>query len=317
MSNQLKYIIFVFSIGKVEVRKNQSNLKLQAMKTILFSVLMAFATMNAFGQVYHPLVTEGKIWSTFHDICKTPNNDYYSNFTKFEGDFTINDTLYKKFWTCKDTVNNSWEQFGFIREDSSRRVWYRYSTNYNERLVYDFGVVAGDSVQSSYPDEQYYYVDSIDSIQLLNGEYRKQFHISCSYDGETWIEGVGSLEGVNEGMTCGYVGDTPRLICMLDHGDLLYHNDFYQECHYISGINDKENSVKQIVLQPNPASGQVTIITKGFAGSKIRVMDIQQREVMSVESEVSDRTVIDISEFAPGIYFVETGGVVGRLTVFR
>lgn len=48
-----------------------------------FFVLFILILIKGSAQVYFPLVTEGKVWSTFHDPCKSAR---YSLFTQFEGD---------------------------------------------------------------------------------------------------------------------------------------------------------------------------------------------------------------------------------------
>jgi len=228
------------------------------MKKILFTFLILFSCGTAFSQVYFPLVEEGKVWSTYHQIGILPYSDRFSDFNKFEGDTVIGCMIYKKVWKTTDTNLVAWVPYGQIRE-TDFKVYYMTPGSDIEYLIYDFMANTGDTI---YLRDLYtpYVLDSIGMTTLLNGEMRPIYYYSSALDPgfiETWIEGVGSSFGILNGGFFGLVGDNPKMLCFTENGILKYQDPYFKSCYIITAINNPERN--EFTLFPNPTSGVFTI----------------------------------------------------------
>jgi hypothetical protein len=276
------------------------------MKALLLSVL-CISPLFSLSQDYFPLVAETSLWSVYHYYCKADDNPF-SRFVKFQGNVTVNDTVYKQIWICEDTLTEPWTSSGLIREDSLKRVWERSSPQFPEFLKYDFSALPGDTLWLS--DNPYPYImGDQDSLQLLNGTWRKQYHLTFPFwpdCDETWVEGIGCLRGVLESGMCSAVGDNPDLICALNHDTVLYHNSLFSECHLITGIQPSE--IQVVRVSPNPASGYATMEFQSSSSQwKLILTDLTGRIFRQVTvSKGTTSLQIDLNNLAPGLYLLSS-----------
>ncbi|MCY7409110.1 MAG: T9SS type A sorting domain-containing protein [Chitinophagales bacterium] len=191
---------------------------------------------------------------------------------------------------------------GFIREDSLKKVWfwwfygelgycayltppyYGYDYYYNdpEYLLYDFSLVPGDTMHFLYGDKV---LCCIDSIQLLNGEWRRRFQ----FGSDDVIEGIGFKIGLfgsfNDHFECG-----SELYCYRKNGEWLYSmysadDDFYCDS-VLSGVS-KLTLKYSFSLSPNPATDFLTInfTSPNFSSAQIEITDVLGRNLWSEEIE--------------------------------
>jgi hypothetical protein len=236
--------------------------KIHPMKKVLLIILLMMVFGFTQAQNYHPLVDTNKMWSIKHQYGMTPSSD----FTKFQGEETIQGYIYKKVWTTTDTLLSNWNPYGYIREDTNKRVYIRYWSGGPDDLRYDFGVDGGDTVYLfSDPMGIFFVVDSVDNYSLITGETRKRINLSC-YAGpggfmgnDTWIEGMGSLYGVMQSGSCALVGDMPQLICFTENDTLKYFNTSFTDCYLITGLVSPESGSESITVFPNPSDGIISV----------------------------------------------------------
>lgn len=160
------------------------------MKTkILTTVLLCFFFLSyAQHYEYVPFVNEGVVWS-YCDVVSVGSDEYdlkYSQYN-FSGDTIINDRTYKKLFK-HDCSSNGLYYIASMREEG-KKVYTVYSGDLQEKLIYNFGLAVGDSMQSPYDDTYYYRVIKIDTIEVASVE-RKRIQL----DFDTWIEGIGTLD---------------------------------------------------------------------------------------------------------------------------
>jgi hypothetical protein len=216
---------------------------------LIIMPIMVFVFSRA--QVYHPLVDTNKLWSTAHQYSS--GLTLSSDFTKFQGEETLQGHIYKKVWTTTDTSLANWNPNGYIREDTDKRVFIRSWSGGPDDLRYDFGADAGDTIYLFY-----------DTFSLLTGEERKRINLSCysvgSFVGnDTWVEGMGSLYGVLQSGSCALLGDMPQMICFEENDTLKYFNNNFEECFIITGIRSPEYGSGSINFFPNPSDGIITV----------------------------------------------------------
>jgi hypothetical protein len=276
------------------------------MKRYLLSLLFTLPVIS-FGQSYHPLVTEYNLWSVYHNYCKADYNPF-SQYVKFEGDVIVHDTVYKQIWISNDTLLEPWTTSGLIREDAQKRVWERLSSESPEQLKYDFGALPGDTLWLG--DNPYLYVmGTIDSLQIMTGEYRKQYHLlypfwpACE---EIWIEGIGCLKGVLESGMCTAVGDDPTLICSLSHDTVLFHDPSYPECHLITWLEPSLPGPSSITVFPNPTRGTITVqLPPSHSQGTLVIYDVYGRNPLDfpVSSGIT-QVSLNLADMPEGVYFL-------------
>lgn len=204
------------------------------MKQTLLVLTFLIFVINGYSQKYHPIVNETNNWSVVSGgigailkVCCVETNHY-----KFEGDTTIQTTDYIKILSSTDSINQTWETIGFIREDTiQKKVWIRDLEN-QEGLVYDFDLSLEEEITLYNPffwDTITYKVSEIDSI-LIQTEFRKTFILNNGSWEEKWIEGIGSEFGIVSSNIFGLAGGFRELLCFSDN-NILYVNPKFETCH--------------------------------------------------------------------------------------
>lgn len=205
------------------------------MKQTLFILAFIIFVINGYSQEYHPIVNETNNWSVVSGgigailkVACVQTNHY-----RFEGDTIIQLADYKKILSSTDSINQTWETIGFIREDTiQKKVWIRDLEN-QEGLVYDFDLSLEEEITLYNPffwEAITYKVSEIDSI-LIQTKYRKTFVLKTD-DGweEKWIEGIGSEFGIVNSNIFGLVGGFRELLCFSGN-NIQYVNPKFETCH--------------------------------------------------------------------------------------
>ena len=250
------------------------------MKKILFVTIWTISASAAYSQNYHPLVASGKLWSTLHFYGSLTQGT--SDYIRLDGDTAINGDNYKKVFRCLDQAQTNWLQYGFIREDENKRVYYlSWAGGAPNNLLYDFSANTGDTIYPfSDPMGAYMVVNSVGTATLLTGETRRQLNLtgytvnSPPLGQDTWIEGIGSLYGVLQSGSCILVGDNPKLLCCHENDTLKYFNSSYSSCYVITGVEVHQND-NLVKVFPNPDDGSVSI-------------SVNNREILPIEIVFSD-----------------------------
>lgn len=169
------------------------------------------------------LVRENKLWSNT-EIGSEVGSECKSYWIKFQEDTLINNTTYKKILRSDDYNHENWYADGFIREDSTQKV-YTYHPEVNEEfLLYDFSLEKNDTFFYTSPYD-YWIVDSVVYEPFGNSEDTvKQIHIGDAI----WIEGIGSNQGIFELFVP--TGAYTNLVCYFENDELVYHNPKFDKC---------------------------------------------------------------------------------------
>ncbi|HEX5002559.1 MAG TPA: T9SS type A sorting domain-containing protein [Bacteroidia bacterium] len=234
-------------------------------------------------------------------LCSYP---MYSNYPAWTitttGDTTINGHLFKAL-LHEEYANPGYDcTVGYLREDTSaRQILFVDNLMSPEKVLYDFSMVPGDTIQLTFVTQGYftdgpYVLDSISTINLISGPHRIFFlHNSLSPFSMPlqWIEGVGhpgnliytySQNGYG-GLSAGFCGQNyltrdfiDQLTCF-DHGiTKVYFDSCFQawatqgsgwasayidSCVYwnIAGGLEELSPVTSIKAAPNPANNSTTL----------------------------------------------------------
>ena len=306
---------------------------------MLFS-LSIFYQPKLLAQQYHPLVVDGAKWN---DVFIWDSYFVGGSFTHIRRGYSytlLNDTIinsnlyklisYQRTWYYEGYNGGSEYSnydlafpeniFGAIREDSSKKIWFKnfYSNppalyNYygfsppadTEILLYDFNI----QLQSSTPMGT---VLSIDSIMLNDSTYRKRYNFQPAQNPyylnlyNYWIEGIGSSLGLfgpysfnvytmGNLLSCYNNGNENLLYIDSNFNSSTYNfltgDDHYFtflncdsilcDCPEITGFNEIKSISSSLNLFPNPASNQLIIQTKLLPGDVVEVKDLTGRTVLS------------------------------------
>jgi hypothetical protein len=232
-------------------------------KILLFSKIFLSATlMNA--QDYNPIIEDGNKWNVLREtygLNPVPNQATFTY--AVGGDTIINEKVFRKLFFSDEEEPTQWILDWAIREETDKKVYAWSFAQANERLLYDFAALAGDTI-SIFPDapEIIMVVDSVTSIEIT-GSMRPIHWLSVYFSGgksligqETWIEGIGSNKGILGSGTSALVGSADWLLCKWENDQLIYMNTQYNKCYIVTKIN--EASIPDpLQIRPNPATNEV------------------------------------------------------------
>lgn len=291
------------------------------MKRLFILLILFVAAIAAQAQSYIPFPTSNTIWTQRHGNGDTTPSYFCYGLTS--EDTTINLLNYHRLFKSADTIFQPSECVGGLREDSMRRVYFYDYAAGHERMLYDFMVQPGDTVD--YDPGSAGIVSSIDSVDL-SGVFHKRINFQ-SYDGNFWIYGAW-IEGMGNSSVGGLLGPAmlqptcdcaENIICFRQDGEWLYHNPAYNTVDCLEStlaVKELSENKATITLYPNPLTGTGTIhISNPAAGGNVQVYDC--RGVLLHQYPVQGNTDIAISssEYAAGIYFYHFGTLAGKFVV--
>lgn len=269
----------------------------------LISLLLLLASTASFGQNYYPLIRPNLVWQILHGngayICDKKDGHQYF----FQGDTIVSGIYYQKINTlpiialngnpyCPPfAVDGNFPAFlsGLMREDTiTRKVYiYNYSIN-SEELLYDFNLVAGDTL-NSYLTAQVI-VDSVGLISLPNGGLRKIFYLDS---GENYIESIGGSQGIQFQLYQG-IGFWEIPICISENNIPIWGG----QCFGTVGIN--ENLQESKMVYPNPFVNEFTFKSNYPEVTEIILYNSISNEIF--RKSFSNSTIINTENFESGIY---------------
>ncbi|MCK9220828.1 MAG: T9SS type A sorting domain-containing protein [Bacteroidales bacterium] len=282
------------------------------MKKTTFTIVFLLSIIFGFSQ---SLVTSNKAWSNLKSDYWNPNNLSTENF-KFTNDTIINNYVYKKIERSIDENQQNWSFYGFIREDSIKRVFYKLNASEQEYLFYNFTIQLYDTITAYsintfenylYVQPQIYFVISVDSV-LIGETFRKRINLGIPEDStyafEQWIDSTGNIGGLlhNNEMLVGR--DSYSLLCFSEDGILKYHHPNYDSCYVLTGLDIKNDVEMKVRISPNPIIERSTLVVENSnrtAKMQIDFYDIMGRKVYS--KIFLNELQLTRNEFQPGIYF--------------
>ncbi len=281
----------------------------------LFLILFLILPLTSFTQTSESLLDTNKLWSTvFHSNA---NGLFYTFRYKLLGDTIINDTNFiKVLRNNNEEILEDWDLYGFIRQDSTKRIFFRKSNFLpeGEYLLYDFNHNVADTFQimclaRGYPYEQIQVsLDSISTI-LISNKSLKSYYISYTedeYHKVIWIEGIGSLSGfLTNFYPPNYDGlGGIELLCFSENDTVKYRNPNYNACFYTTVYSKliKDNPI-QVVLFPNPVTSKSELKITGLilTNPSIEIFNMTGNKLYD---RYFDNNCIEFNKFKfkPGLY---------------
>lgn len=202
---------------------------------------------------------------------------------------------------------------GFLRQDSLK-VYFMYSIDMVEYLLYDFGADVGELFSNYFVP--WHYVGYIDSV-LIGNSFRKRINWQM-------VEGIGSLvNGLIPGQSS-YTYNYIQLICFRDSGVVNYAP--MGECYYIyeSGTSSEKTpqDILSIVASPNPAIEDVTIHLNQNTFTHISIFNSLGQQVYAENNTFENEILLKQNYFpVAGIYYLllsnRKSGISARLALCR
>jgi len=288
------------------------------MKKLFLGLIVSLFLTVAHGQtaVYHPFPDSNAVWAVQWYVGGPPQGTGMEWYSIKSDDTLINSLTYKKFYFGNTFI-------GGIRENTATKKVYftALSTNFpscpgvcynSECLLYDFSAGVGDTVfygLGGYKDK----VVSIDSIQLLDGTYRKRFKTPNSFVGI--IEGIGSTENVLCGWASGMT--TFDLRCFQQDTTTLYFSASpqYSSCPILTSIQEINLPISSLIISPNPFSSQTVLRAENSFHSATLTVDNCFGQTVAQIKNISGQTVtFSRDNLASGLYFYKVTGDKGQGT---
>ena len=293
------------------------------MKTSTLTIMFLVSVFLGLSQ---SLVTSNKAWSNLKSSYFNPNNLSTENL-KFTTDTIINNLVYKKVERSIDENHQFWSDFGFIREDSNKRVFYKLNASDPEYLFYSFNIQLFDTLtafsintfaNNFFIQPQTYHAISIDSI-LIGETFRKRINLGIPEDSifsfEQWIDSTGNIGGLlhNNEMLVGR--DSYSLLCFSENGTVKYHHPNFDSCYVLTDLNEKYSVDMRVRIYPNPIYERSTLVVENSNGPvkmKIDIYDLIGRIVYS--KIFFNELQLTRKEFYSGIYFYKISDRYGNIS---
>lgn len=300
--------------------------KSKKMKKLTFLLILLLNSNFSNSQTYYPFPDSNAIWS---QVSKNIfDGTVYKKRYGLYGDTIINLKTYSKIYSLYDStlIHPNSTYYAAIREDSLKRVYilfdglpeiilYDFSLSIGDTVWYDYGGYAGGGEINIYPQNHYKIVTLIDSILLLNNQYRRKITL---YDNQgayenIWVDGIGDINWVgllhpivNDVITN---GDLYHLACFKHKDEVLFmDNPICAKCFCslytdMIKINKKQNEIN---IYPNPVKS-ILYIDFGISIKKklkIELYDVLGRIVIYKKTFNKIKTDINIVNLYAGIYFL-------------
>jgi hypothetical protein len=243
---------------------------------------------------------------------------------KFTNDTLINTLVYKKVMRSIDAYQQSWSDFGFIREDPDKRIFYKLNATDPEYLFYNFNIQLFDTITAYtintfatnfFIQPQTYFVVSVDSA-LIGETFRKRINLGVigdsTYSLEHWIDSTGNTGGLlhNNSMLVGR--DSYGLLCFSEDGIVKYHMPGFDSCYIVTGLDNKQLNEMRVKIVPNPITDNSTLILENTNGEDDFIIDIYDVPGSKVCSKTFKNNLpLTRNAFQPGIYFYQIRGESG------
>lgn len=275
---------------------------------LFFLTLFTLSTASTYSQGYQKMLTANKFWDvlgsgSMYPMCYTG----YIHRLRISGDTLINNTLYRKFnyqefksyngypfcppYYVDTTFKESYAPY--LREDSlAQKVFlYEPGTNPAEKVLYDFTLNVGDTINQNVTLGLEVVILDIDTIYFADSIPRRKYVLDNNTD---YIEGVGGNTGIGQPLAYG-IGVGTSLYCYSEDG-----MEPFGSCNYdLVTVSERDNS--PIRIYPNPS--QSFFYIDADRQMKGLLFDISGREVLKFDSKK-----VSVDDLHPGVYLVRFDG---------
>ena len=263
-------------------------------------LFLSFA-FNAKAQsyVYRPFPVTDFTWKGFTSFG-AQSQSWISYWTYYnQGDTILGNFTYHKI------ASNT-----YTREDSIKRVYFTSAAfALDEKLLYDFSLVAGDTMLSGQTRFQIDSVDTLDYYGVSRRTLYSHWHVGALSGTDIWMEGIGSYQGP---LGVWHMFSGPghsSVLCKASESSIVKFERNDMEATICSNFDSlDETSPLVIHLSPNPANQTITLIAEESASSdpfNVLVYDITGACVRNIQPNSIRSLTIPVNDLSPGYYVVK------------
>ena len=221
------------------------------MKKIILSLSLLFLSLVISAQSF---VVDGKLWNVRE--CMMGGACWTQSF-KLEGDTTIGQHDYLKYFFTYDTTYINWFLIGAMRQSNDSVFMIDFDYEY-EMLLYVFNLQVGDTFNTIIRDcNIYQIVWEIDTIELMNGEETRR--IWFYWYGEFWTPELGSFYGPSYMGVNWCAADVWFVTTCAFLNDEQFYQEEYSESCFTYTVDLEENIYRKTAIYPNPFTTSTTI----------------------------------------------------------
>jgi len=290
------------------------------MKDHMFFLAFVFFGAVSYSQEFK-IPADGALWDNAEMDGLTIPPEKYVERIEARGDTLINNIEYIKLYnTWRTTIvpvgycevlywgGPSYVNIyrGAIRTNEEQRVCFIEPGDTTDRLLYDFSLSVGDTVQIDGYNEKYTAeVIGIDSIQI-NGINRKRMSIE-GYLYDSWIEGIGSEFGLFAPWNRDWEFTNYELFSYAENNVLIYPERSDSDCNWLSIItyDERIRTNSSIKVYPNPILDRSYIeFTQGIIPKEVTIYEISGRKVFSITPNNAGNCIIKKQDLGEGIFIL-------------
>ena len=306
-----KKVVVLHYFYKKHSYKKHSTMKSIRIYALLALLLMAGGvTMQAQEtKEYYPLIPKSgeKQWDMRFDFYY---GDSRYEIARLGDEIEYEGQTYRELTVLYDDLNYT-VLYGLLREENKRVYLRRWSPGLQhfmeEEVYYDFNLQVGDLFEVDYGDEpEYIQVMAIEEVVLDDGSVRNKYVFNEGWgvnpeEPEVWIEGIGSLSGINWRYIPGWTASGfAYLQCYFEDDNLVWTDG---ECW----DDVEEKSVESVGVYPNPSKKNVFI--KGIEPAEVQVYNALGQLVKTVRGT----NEIDLSGLVEGVYLMRIMDAEGKV----
>ena len=229
------------------------------------------------------------------------------------GDTIINGRQYSRFYDYQNIPGVGDTLFYRLAlRNEGDRVWYMDVVSPQERLLYDFGLQAGESITLYYvglSDEATLQVDSVEIVGQGGDAYRIIHFKPRNGIVESWIQGVGSTLGpVNRGLIA--IDALGNLECFRKSGELIYHSidavdcDFDYNCS-LTALEPSPQKGAGLQLYPTLSQGQLQFVNPHPETIVLLAFNLQGQLIAQYGPFGEGQHRVNANELSPGLYLFQ------------
>lgn len=304
--------------------------------TIVITTFFILIYGQILSQPYTPFPDSNAVWS----VCFRTSTHFHTKHYQLEGDTNITTHLYSKLYyndglndSIMDLQSPNTAYYGAIRQDTiQRKVFFipaDTSISIDEFVLYDFSLVAGDSIKI--PLIQNFSITGFctDTVFVsIGGVSRKSIliYFPILNNSTQWLEGIGDIAGF-----FGYQNQTSTvLLCQSVNDSIIFKYNspwnwyysppfsdsiIFQSCSYHDTLdsltnNDYLNIESDVIsLYPNPLTNSSLIIIPEniqLNNFNLEIFDLHGKKIKTFHNLNNRQLTLSRADFkSKGIYFLQ------------
>lgn len=282
------------------------------MKKLFFCfslIFFSFSQLAAQTYVPFPTAQDSVAWK----MVSGSWNSHQESYEYFSEDTIINAYTYSKIYKGNSLfVDDSNSLISLIREEN-KRIYTRGLFNNTEYLLYDFSLQLGDTLFLNISNSDTLILFSIDSIELDNNTFRKQFQFfgfnEFSSDTFFHVEGLGNLEyGYTSPLGREMIDFYIETSCIFSSNEVFYKkfNVETEDCYKLensTSIEEIDNN--EFLIFPNPTQN-ILHFEKELRNTKVMIFSLSGQKMFEAKDFSVER--LDVSFLEKGVYYLKLEG---------